>query len=92
MSTKWPKWFGTSINVVKAALKKELEGLKSTPNKKEIVEKVKLQVINELGARVQNIDRVEVEKTVLNAIEEVWTDMKSMFNEETGIWGDADDD
>ena len=71
------------INLTKVELKKVLSLNKSIP-KREAIEKVKLQVLKALGSRVKSIGQATVEKTVLQTIEEVWTDMHAMFNEETG--------
>jgi len=63
--------------LVKNSLTKTLEGRQFSVNKREIIETVKIQVIRALGSLTKSLNSVMVEKTVLNTIEEVWTDMQT---------------
>ena len=64
--------------LVKNSLTKTLEGRQFSVNKREIIETVKNQVIRALGSLTNSLNSVMVEKTVLNTIEEVWTDMQTL--------------
>ena len=68
--------------LVRDALKTVTRGDLERINKTDLVAKVKTQVIRDLGSVTRNIESAVVEKTVLNVIEEVWTDMAK-------IWGSA---
>ena len=65
--------------LVKDLLTKAIEGRKFSMNKREIVETVKNQVVRELRSLARSIDSVVVQKTVLNMIEEVWTDLDKVW-------------
>ena len=62
--------------LTKEFLSTAVGGRKTRLNKKVIVENVKKNVINEMGSLTKNVSSAILEKTVLNLIEEVWTDMQ----------------
>jgi hypothetical protein len=63
-------------SLTKEFLSKAVGGSKSRLNKRLIVENVKKDVLNEIGSISKNVSSSILEKTVLNVIEEVWTDIK----------------
>ncbi len=65
--------------LVKDLLTKAVKGRKLSMTKRDIVETVKNQVVRELGSLTKSVRLAVVENTVLNKIEEVWTDLDKIW-------------